>query len=177
MILSDRDIQREISSGNIKFDPPIKAEDISPSSVDVHLGSEISVFKPAPSAVYRAIDLSHPEVAESFADLLETMKIPHQGYDLLPGSFILSRLRERLTLCPTIAARIEGRSTNARFGLAVHVTAPVVHATYSGYLTLEMCNLGKMPIRLKTGLPVAQLVFERLESPPQRTLQSHWQNK
>lgn len=177
MILSDQDILREIEAGNIVFDPPINEEDIQTSSVDIHLGSEVSYFKPIHEAVITEIDLSHPNLATSFEQLLETVTIPGDGYRLEPGKFVLSNILEKLTLRSTIAARLEGRSTNARFGLTIHSTAPTVHASYSGYLTLEICNLGTIPINLKSGLPIGQLIFERLESLPLRTLHSVWQGR
>jgi len=175
LILSDQDIVREVINGNILFEPELNKEDVSPSSVDVHLGSEISVFQVLPEALTHSIDLNHPGVADALSSLLHTQTISDGGYDLMPSEFVLSRIRERLTLGPTIAARLEGRSTNARFGLTIHSTAPTVHATYSGYLTLEICNLGSMPIKLRPGLRIGQLIFERLESPPISTLRSRWQ--
>lgn len=177
MILSDVDIIREIEAGNIVFEPPINPEDISTSSVDVHLGSELSIFKPIHEAIITTIDLSHPDIASSFDQLLETITIPKDGFTLEPGMFVLSKTREKLTLRSTIAARLEGRSTNARFGLTIHSTAPTVHATYSGYLTLEICNLGTIPINLRAGYSIGQLIFERLESLPMKTLQSDWQER
>ncbi len=177
MILSDNDILREIRAGNIIFEPPIDEEDIQTSSVDIHLGNEISFFKPIHKAIITAIDLGHPDIATSFEQLLETVPIPKDGYRLEPGKFVLSKVREKLTLRSTIAARLEGRSTNARFGLTIHSTAPTIHATYSGYLTLEICNLGSIPINLRSGFPIGQLIFERLESLPIKTLQSPWQGR
>ena len=177
MILSDNDIIREIDAGNIIFEPPISAEDISPSSVDVHLGHYVSFYKPIHEAVITAIDLDHPDIANVFKELLETIPIPEGGYRLEPDQFVLSQILEKLTLCSTIAARLEGRSTNARFGLAIHSTAPTVHATYSGHLTLEICNFGDIAINLKAESAIGQLIFERLESPPAKTLQSPWQGQ
>lgn len=177
LILSDVDILREIDAKNIVFDPPIATEDISPTSVDVHLGNQISLFKQSHEAILRMIDLNHPDIASSFIELLTTVNIPADGFRLDPGRFVLSEIVERLTLCSMIGARLEGRSTNARFGLAIHSTAPTVHPTYSGHLKLEICNLGDLPIILHAGFPVAQLIFERVESPPARSLQSSWQGQ
>jgi len=63
-------------------------------------------------------------------------------------------------------------------GLAVHLTAPTIHAGWEGKITLEMVNLGGWPIKLRPGeLRICQLVFERVgefpdsendsDSPPQ----------
>lgn len=45
MILSRDAIQKEIADGNIKLNPSVSDDDYSPSSVDIHLGNEITVFK------------------------------------------------------------------------------------------------------------------------------------
>jgi dCTP deaminase len=177
LILSDGDILREIKAGNIIFDPPIDELDVQTSSVDIHLGPEVYVFKKSPSAVITIIDLAHPDIAKSLEQLLETIPITESGYVLEPNKFVLSTVQERITLHSKIAARLEGRSTNARCGLTIHSTAPTVHATYSGNLTLEICNLGEIPIKLTAGFPIGQLIFERLESLPMKTLQSPWQGR
>lgn len=177
MVLSDSDIEREIGLGNIKVDPPVDPTDISPSSLDVHLGNRISKVKETHPAIVRAIDLSHPQITTIFDELYETLDIPRDGYDLQPKEFILSDIQEKITLSSTISARIEGTSTLARFGLTVHSTAPTVHATYSGYLKLEFCNHGELPIKLKANMRIAQLIFEYLKTPSKSVLQSFWQGK
>jgi dCTP deaminase len=68
-----------------------------------------------------------------------------------------------LPLAAGIAARVEGRSTLARMGLVVHLTAPIIHAGWEGKITLEMVNLGGWPIKLRPReLRICQLVFERV---------------
>ena len=177
MVLSDRDIEREIRAGNIIVEPPVQVDDISPSSLDVHLGNQISNVKEGHPALYQAIDISHPDINTIFEVLYITEGISQDGYDLQPQEFILSNIREKITLGSRISARIEGTSTLARFGLTVHSTAPTVHATYGGYLKLELCNHGKLPIKLRTGMKIAQLIFEYLKTPSKGTLQSYWQGK
>jgi dCTP deaminase len=177
LVLSDSDIEREIELGNIKVDPPVNPTDISPSSLDVHLGNQISKVKEIHPAIDRVIDLSHSQITTIFDDLYETLDIPSGGYDLQPKEFILSNIQEKITLSSKISARIEGTSTLARFGLTVHSTAPTVHATYSGYLKLELCNHGELFIKLKANMRIAQLIFEYLKTPSKGVLQSFWQGK
>lgn len=177
MVLSNRDIEREIKAGNIKVEPPTQPIDISPSSLDVHLGNQISRVKEGHPALHRVIDISHPDINTIFEELCITEDIPRDGYDLQPQEFVLSNIRERMRLGSKISARIEGTSTLARFGLTVHSTAPTVHATYLGYLRLELCNHGEVPIKLRAGMKIAQLIFEYLKTPSRGTLQSFWQGK
>lgn len=47
-----------------------------------------------------------------------------------------------------IAARVEGRSSLARIGLMLHLTAPTIHAGFEGNITIEM--LSHSPFRGRT---------------------------
>ena len=44
---------------------------------------------------------------------------------------------------------INGKSTRARTGLVVHMTAPTIHSTWHGHVTLEIVNLGPLNIVLE----------------------------
>jgi dCTP deaminase len=178
LVLSDRDIEREIEARNIIVEPPAQSTDIQPSSLDVHLGHQILRVKKTHPALHQVIDISHPDIGTIFKEIYTTENISEEdGYELKPGEFILSTVQERITLCSKISASIEGTSTLARFGLTVHSTAPTVHATYLGNLTLELCNHGKLPFILRRDMKIAQLIFEYLKTPSRRTLQSLWQGK
>lgn len=177
MILSDVDIRREIDDGNLVIDPPVQDEDYSPSSIDIHLGEEIRTFRSSHDALRTSVDLSHPDLHTVFDEITDRVFIPASGYVLKSGEFILAWTRECVTLPQTIGARLEGRSTIARFGICIHSTAPTIHPTFSGHLTLEVSNQGKLPCTLCAGLAIGQLVFERLESLPSRAFRSQWQGQ
>jgi dCTP deaminase len=49
-----------------------------------------------------------------------------------------------------------GKSSLGRHGLIIE-TAPVVHPGFSGCLTLELANVGEIPIALYPGMEIAQL--------------------
>jgi dCTP deaminase len=174
LVLSDVDIKREITKGNIKIEPydPLF---IQSSSLDVHLGKEISKIKPSHDALKIQIDLDHPKIATLFPVLFEQQAIPAEGYALQPQEFILSDVSEKISLGTKISARIEGRSTLARFGLTIHNTAPTVHSTYHGNLKLEICNHGPLPIILKKDMKIAQIIFEYLKTASEHPLESFWQ--
>jgi dCTP deaminase len=67
---------------------------------------------------------------------------------------------------PWLAARVEGRSSYARCGLLVHFTAPTIHAGIDGTITLELINLGSLDIMLYPGMPICQLILEKLDAKP-----------
>src|SRR5262249_42366302 len=90
-------------------------------------------------------------------------------------SFLLGWTAESLWLPhrSRLAARVEGKSTLARLGIGVHVTAPTIHAGF-GYkendekypgnpLQLEIWNVGPLDIRLEVGMPVCKLILETVD--------------
>ena len=58
-----------------------------------------------------------------------------------------------------LAGSIVGISSLGRHGLIIE-TAPVVHPGFSGCLTLELANVGEIPIALRPGMEIAQLQLE-----------------
>jgi len=65
-------------------------------------------------------------------------------------------------------------SSLARLGLGVHVTAPTIHAGFDGHIRLEMVNHGKLPIRLRTGMRICQLIFEQTLGTPDKGYRGHF---
>lgn len=61
-----------------------------------------------------------------------------ERYVIKPNGFVLGWTIEKIKLPHTskIAARVEGKSSLARIGLGVHVTAPTIHAGF-GYNELK----------------------------------------
>ncbi|HTN02940.1 MAG TPA: hypothetical protein VL132_13730, partial [Planctomycetaceae bacterium] len=53
-------------------------------------------------------------------------------------------------------------------GLLVHFTAPTIHAGFSGIVTLELINLGPLPVLLYPGAPICQLIVEEVSGVPFR---------
>ncbi len=180
MILSDREIRMEIDAGNLVFNPSVGDDDFSTTAVDLHLGNSIGSFRPPNDAIRMQVDLSSREVGRLIAPrhqregLVEWKDIPPEGRPLRPGQFVLAFTREWVTLPSHLAARVEGRSTIARFGISIHSTAPTVHATFSGYLVLEISNHGPVTCLLVPGMKICQLVVERVTVPPLEPLESQW---
>ena len=86
-----------------------------------------------------------------------------------PNDFILAQTYERIHLPreSNLAARVEGRSSSARLGLVVHLSAPTIHAGFPGKITLEIINHGPTKIRLFPQKDrICQLIFEQVLSTP-----------
>lgn len=178
MILSNDEIQMEISRGGLKFEPDIDLGQMSPSSVDLRLGDTFTVPRAPLAGVSIHIDplITSPEDAlRKYADIVKVRR--GQKFELKPGAFVLGYTLERVELSNYLAARVEGRSSIARWGISVHQTAPTVHAGFSGQLRLEIANLGPYTILLEPGMPFCQLIVERLSTPASPARESRWQGQ
>lgn len=178
MILSDQDIIREIDAGHLNFDPMIELDQISMSSIDLRLANVFTVPTEPKSGVSLIINPGKISPEDVFADYAKEVTVPSGGgFEVNPGEFVLGYTLERVELSNQLAARIEGRSSMARFGVSVHQSAPTVQASFAGQLRLEISNVGPYTVRLEPGMRFCQLIVEQLSSPAQSTAKSRWQDQ
>ena len=87
-------------------------------------------------------------------------------FRLPPGEFRLAFTLEEVTLPQDLAANVQGKSSLARAGLAVHITAPHIHPAWSGKITLELYNHGPWTLEFVPGEDlVCQLILYKVSSP------------
>lgn len=86
-----------------------------------------------------------------------------ETYLLRPGEFVLGSTREWVEIPKDHCATVEGRSTNGRIGLMVHVTAGLIDPGFKGNITLEIYNVNSIPIRLREGIGICQLCIRKVE--------------
>ena len=177
MILSGDEIRQAIEQGSISVFPEPGPIQYSGSSLDLHVGDSFLRWDEEAIAGLTEGGLSNvvdPSVG-NFRALASRFAIPvaveNDGSCVIrPGEFFLATTRETVELPreSRIAARVEGRSSLARMGLMVHLTAPTIHVGWSGKIALEMFNAGPWPLTLRPNeLPICQLIFERVgESAP-----------
>lgn len=178
MILSDVDIFKEIESGGLKFDPVIESDQVSTSSIDLRLGDAFTRHLKPLTGMSVTIDPYRTSPEEISREYGETIVVPPgEKFELRPGDFVLGYTLESVELPNYLAARIEGRSRMARFGVSVHQTAPTVQASFRGQLRLEISNIGPYTVLLEPGTRFCQLIVERLSSPAQSTAPSQWQGQ
>lgn len=140
------------------------------SAVDLRLGTEIAYFKTDQIPVQ--IDLRRGDFNTLFAPLSESHKITEdQPFILKQGKLVLGKTLEKVHLPilgenVSLAARVEGKSSFARCGLLVHFTAPTIHSGFEGTITLELINLGPLPIALYPEMPICQLIIEQVYGVP-----------
>jgi dCTP deaminase len=85
---------------------------------------------------------------------------------LHPRSFVLGVTLEWLRLPSDLAGYLVGRSRWGRRGLII-ATAAGVHPGFTGCLTLELTNLGEIPIAIKPGMRICQLFLHTVDSKTQ----------
>ncbi|MBI2857016.1 MAG: dCTP deaminase [Chloroflexi bacterium] len=162
MVLSDRDIRKCLESGRIRITPaPDLARQLGPCSIDLRLANVFRVFERS-RAPY--IDALHT-VCD---DLMREVVVgPEESFIMQPGELVLACTYESLELADDLLARLEGRSSLARLGIIVHGTAGVFEPGWRGKPTLELGNLGPMPVALHPLMRVCSFTFEELSSPAQ----------
>lgn len=89
-------------------------------------------------------------------DLRYTVK-DLEGFVIMPGMFVLAATLEYFSIPGNIVAVAADKSTLARIGLAVQNT--VMEPQWEGYLTVEISNHGPIPVILRDGMPISQMMF------------------
>lgn len=161
MVLSDRDIRIALEEGRIKIDPaPDLDKQLGSISVDFRLGNTFMVFE---HSRFSYIDPRHPQ---SIGDAMRTYHVEDdEPFIMQPGDFALASTMESLELPDDLLGRLEGRSSIARLGITVHSTAAVFEPGWIGTATMELSNLGRMPVALYPGMRICAFSFQQLSSP------------
>lgn len=131
---------------------PLRDEQFQPASLDLRLGDVLGgerVQAPPPGKIL----LGEPG--------------PVDGWWLPVHAFRLASTAETVRLGPSLAGRVEGKSSWARRGLMVHC-AGFVDPGFSGQITLELFNLGPAPVFLEEGRRIAQICFDWVDTRPVR---------
>jgi dCTP deaminase len=160
MILSDKDIRARLAKGDLQIGP-IGDEQLQfqPASVDLRLATEFLVYKPAQIA---CLD---PRDPATLSAATERIQVPDgEAFILHPGEFALGSTVERVSIPADLVARVDGRSSVGRLAVVVHATAGFIDPGFEGQITLELSNLGRIPVRLYPGMRIAQIVLQQLLS-------------
>lgn len=160
MILSDRDIKEYLKNGRISIEPILEPDvQIQPSSVDLRLGNTFRIFKHSEKAFIDPLD---KDSGESITELKHVED--KKAFIVQPNDFILGTTYEYVKVPDDLVARLEGRSSMGRLGIIIHSTAGFIDPGFEGRITLEIGNMGKMPIALYSKMRICQIVFEKLTS-------------
>ncbi|MHB8886794.1 MAG: dCTP deaminase [Methylovirgula sp.] len=160
MVLTDREIEQALSQKQIIIEPsPNLEEALSSTSLDLTLSNRFSTWKNSPG-----ISISPGAKDYDYQNMVLSLQDHHTSgaFTLKSKHFVLAWTHEEVILPfeSRIAARVEGKSSLARLGVSVHVTAPTIHSGFQGPIQLEMYNFGCLDIILTPGMRVCQLIFE-----------------
>ena len=156
MILSDKDIQKRLATKNITINPPPTIEQIQPSSIDLRLGNEFLL----PISDTQPLDIKNNSPRYE--------RIQCNVMQLPPKAFILATTKETVHVPSDLVARVEGRSSVGRLGIAIHITAGFIDPNFKGQITLEIANHSNNTILLYEDMRICQIVFEELTNTPNR---------
>ena len=132
---------------------------ISNGAIDLRLGTEFILTKKT-------------HFSELDQDLKEELEYNIRNYQrfitirfndkivLHPGQFVLGSTLEYVRIPDDIVGYIIGRSSWGRLGLII-ATATLIHPQFAGVITLEITNVGEVPIVLRPGRRIAQISFRR----------------
>ncbi len=143
MILTDQDIRQRVSSRHLNFFPKFEESRLGSNSYDFTLGNKLLLYTEdvldcKTQNPYRLVD------------------IPEEGYVLAPGGFYLGFTNERVD-CDGLCPQLEGKSSIARLGICVHLTAGFGDIGFNGHWTLEIT--AAHAVRIYPNMPIAQIYF------------------
>ncbi|WP_213977413.1 dCTP deaminase [Serratia marcescens] len=173
MRLCDRDIEAWLDSEKLVISPRPPLERINGAMVVVRLSNQLRVCRGHTGPF---IDLGGPkdEVSAALDRVMSDEIVLPEGeaFFLHPGELALAVTFESVTLPNDLVGWLDGRSSLARLGLMVHVTAHRIDPGWHGRIVLEFYNSGKLPLALRPGMLIGALSFEPLSGPAARPYNS-----
>lgn len=161
MILSDRDIKKQLKSGKIRITPaPDLSQQLGSCILDLRLGNTYRVFNHTKTPYLDPMD---PKTLENITSEIEVAD--DEGFTVHPGEFVLAMTREYIEMPDDLTGRLEGRSSIGRLGIVVHSTAANIECGFRGHITLELANMGPIAVILYPGMRICSISFEQLSSP------------
>ncbi|MDQ0173375.1 dCTP deaminase [Paenibacillus tundrae] len=142
MILTGLEISKQYEQGNITIEP-FSSNQINPNSYNFRLGSTIKCYKN---------DILDPKVKQDTIDI----EIGNEGYVLEPDKIYLGHTMEVMGSDKYVPI-IRARSSIARMGLFVHVTADLIDIGSHNQWTLQLHAV--QPVKVYPGMMIGQVTF------------------
>lgn len=136
------------------------------ASVDLRLGRWFVVLRESRIAV---LDILNEDAENESSPIHgKLIFVPFGGkFFLHPGKFVLGCTLEWLRMPADLSAYISGKSSWGRRGLIIE-TAAGIHPGFSGCLTLEITNLGEIPIAMYPGFEICQIFLHEVTASRQK---------
>jgi dCTP deaminase len=164
MILSDRDLKARLEKGDFQVKPLENPDlQIQPASIDLRLASDFITYR------LPHVPVLDPNDNDLLAKITETHHVAKgDAFILHPGEFALGSTVEWVRIPSDLVARVEGRSSIGRLAIVVHATAGFIDPGFEGQITLELSNLGRVPVKLYPGMRISQIVLHTMTSAAER---------
>lgn len=157
MFLSDKDIREAVKNGAIVIEP-FSEDKLQVASYDVTLGNEFEI-------VDRHQIVASDPARKIFPKTRKIIIADGEEFVLHPGENVLGKQKEFIGVDLEHLILLSGKSSLARIGLVVHNTAMLFNPGHKFFPTFELVNSSNIPIILRPGMEVAQLIFAKLTSP------------
>ncbi len=150
-----------IKSKELVITPLLDCKQINRASIDVRLGNEFIIMK---QSALSGLDVKeYKKFGQEIRQCQDKIRIRFkEPFVLHPQQFVLGSTLEYVSFPQNLMAYVIGRSSWGRLGLVI-ATATFVDPGFKGTITLELVNLGDVPITLYPCLRIAQLVFHKLD--------------
>jgi len=171
MLLSDRDILREMKDGKIIIEP-FNERQLQPNGYDLKVGPVYYTFNNQLDGFFPFVKESVDQAYVRHEAREETIRVGEKKVRgkfirLSPHGFIIASTMERVGTKDYIVASIRCRSSLARTGIDIVRGAGWGDIGFDGVWTVEITNHLSVPYYLPVGLRIGQMVFFKTESPAQ----------
>jgi dCTP deaminase len=171
MTLTKRELLDRLNRSNDpEFEPitvtPILdlSDQVGVCGIDIRLGKQFIVFKQHLAGYFTPLRESNYEGGD-IGDYQEEVVVSIQKCIVLhPRQLIIGSTLEYIRVPNNLECQVEGRSSWARLGLIV-AAASTIEPGYKGVITLELSNVGTIPLELFPGVKIAQLIFHSCSKP------------
>lgn len=154
-ILVDKEIRALIFNNELKIIPIMNlSEQVGTTSIDIRLGTGFQLFYPDQYGIVDFTDTDQRQLKK----LSKRVNLDFvEGITITPGQFLLGHSMEYVKLPNYIAGNLEGRSSFARLGIEIHMTAGFIDPGFEGVITFEIYNAGANTVKLYPGMRIGQL--------------------
>jgi len=165
MFLSDVDIKKAVDNEEITLSN-FDEKRLQPASYDILLWEKFLIFDSYTTPFIDPVEKKLPEYKEVIIKKWETFTL-HPWVSLLGIS-------EDYFGSSKYLIQLSWKSSLARIGLIVHNTAGLINPGHYLNIAFELCNLNSVPIILRPGMEIAQLIFADISSPPRHGYEKKW---
>lgn len=151
-------IQDEDSRNRLVVTPLLNPSQVGEASIDIRLGNDFVVTR---RGNLPSIDPVGSDPRSARYNSRHYANFGSKFY-LHPNELVLASTLEYVKLPLTLSAWVTSRSRWGRVGLVI-ATATAIQPGFAGTITLELVNLGEVPLVLYPGLLVAQIIFSDCE--------------